>query len=122
MSELLRKLTEKDVMFTWDSCYYDVASCYYDVASETAIQYETSESSLGATLLQDGQPVAFASRSLSSGERQYAQIEKECLAIVFAFSRFNQCLHGRELATVKTDHKPLVPIFQKSIHSTPKRL
>ena len=62
---------------------------YYDVASETAIQYDTSESGLGATLLQDGQPVTFASRSLSSVERQYAQIEKECLAIVFACSRFN---------------------------------
>ena len=60
--------------------------------------------------------------SLSSVERQYAQIEKECLAIVLACSRFNQCLHGRELATVETGHKPLMPIFQKSIHSTPKRL
>ena len=77
---------------------------------------------MGATLLQEGQPVAFASRPLSTVERQYAQIEKECLAIVFACSRFNQYLHGRELTTVETDHKTLVPIFQKSIHSAPKRL
>ena len=108
VSEPLRKLTEKDVMFTWDSSQEEAFQAiksmissafllkYYDVASETAIQYDTSESGLGATLLQDGQPVAFASRSLSSGERQYAQIEKECLAIVFAFSRFNQCLHMEE--------------------------
>ena len=95
---------------------------YYDVASETAIQYDTSESGLRVTLLQDGQPVAFASRSLSSVERRDAQIEKQCLAIVFARSRFNQCLHGRELATLETDHKPLVPIFQKSIYSAPERL
>ena len=95
---------------------------YYDVASETTILCDASESGLGATLLQEGQPVAFASRSLSTVERQYAQIEKECLAIVFACSRFNQYLHGRELTTVETDHKPLVPIFQKSIHSAPKRL
>ncbi|PFX31704.1 Retrovirus-related Pol polyprotein [Stylophora pistillata] len=95
---------------------------YYDVASETTIQCDASESGLGATLLQNGQPVAFASRSLSAVERRYAQIEKECLAIVFACSRFNQYLHGRELTTVETDHKPLVPIFQKSLHSAPKRL
>ena len=63
---------------------------YYDVASETTIQCDASESGLGATLLQNGQPVAFASRSLSTAERNYAQIEKECLAIVFACSRFNQ--------------------------------
>ena len=134
VSEPLRKLTEKDVMFIWDSSQEEAFQAiksticaafllkYYDVASETAIQYDTSESGLGATLLQDGQPAAFASQSLSSVERQYAQIEKECLAVVFACSRFNQCLHGRDLATVETGHKPLVPIFQKSIHSTPKRL
>ena len=40
----------------------------------------------------------------------------------FSCSLFNQYLHGRELTTVETDHKPLVPIFQKSIHSAPKRL
>ena len=60
---------------------------YYDVASETTIQCDASESGLGATLLQNGQSVAFASRSLSTAERKYAQIEKECLAIVFACSR-----------------------------------
>ena len=38
---------------------------------------------LGATLLQEGELVAFASRSLNTDERQYAQIDKECLAIVF---------------------------------------
>ena len=68
-------------MFTWDSSQEEAFQAiksmissafllkYYDMASETAIQYDTSESGLGATLLQDGQPVTFASRSLSSVER-----------------------------------------------------
>ena len=36
------------------------------------------------------------------------------MAILFAFERFNQYLHGRDTITVSTDHKPLVPIFTKS--------
>ena len=134
VSEPLRKLTEKNALFMWESQQEEafqtiksmisstsVLKCY-DVASEITIQCDASESGLGATHLQNGQPVAFASRSLSAVEHRYAQIEKECLAIVFACSHFNQYLHGRESTTVETDHKPLVPIFQKSLHSAPKRL
>ena len=58
--------------------------CYHDV----------NLPGLGAALPQDGQPVAFASRTLTSTERGYAQIEKECLAIVFVCERFNQYLFG----------------------------
>ena len=39
---------------------------------------------LGAYLMQDGHPVEYSSRSLTPKEAQYAQIEKELLAIVFA--------------------------------------
>ena len=61
-------------------------------------------------------------RSLSRTERQYAQIEKECLAIVFSCERFIQCLAGRKKITVKSDHKLLQSIFQKTIHAAPCRL
>lgn len=57
---------------------------YYDKTAEVTIQSDASEKGLGATLLQHGQPVAFAPRTLSQVEQRYAQIEKECLAIVFA--------------------------------------
>ena len=50
--------------------------------------------------------MAFISCSLTKAEQNYAQIEKECLAIVFACERFNQCIHGRDQAVFKliTDH------------------
>ena len=114
-------------MFTWqtdqDAAFKAVKQLvatapvlrYYDVTEEVTVQCDASQKGLGATLLQQGQPVAFASRSLSKIEQQYAQIEKECLAIVFACERFNQYLHGRDHVTVDTDHKPLVPIFTKPI-------
>lgn len=95
---------------------------YYDMNLPVTIQCDSSETGLGAALLQDGQPVAFASRTLTSTERDYAQIEKECLGIVFACERFNQYLFGRNSVGVQSDHKPLETIFAKPLTAAPKRL
>ena len=134
MCEPLRKLTEKDVEFMWESqqdnafkvIKNSISSApilkYYDVTEPVTVQCDASKSGLGATLLQNGQPITFASRSLTHAEQNYAQIEKECLAILFACCRFDQYLHGRDKVTVQSDHKPLVPIFLKPLHQAPKRL
>ena len=86
------------------------------------IQCDSSETGLGAALLQEGQPMAFASRTLTPTERGYAQIEKECLATVFACDRFSQYIFGRESVSVQSDHRPLETIFSKSLTAVPKRL
>ena len=130
----LRLLTEKDTIFTWQTNQNKALNTvkqlvttapvlrYYDVTEEVTVQSDASQKGLGAALLQKGQPVTFASRSLSTTEQQYAQVEKECLAIVFACERFNQYLQARACITVDTDHKPLVSIFTKPIYNAPKRL
>ncbi|UYV74954.1 K02A2.6-like, partial [Cordylochernes scorpioides] len=86
------------------------------------IQCDASKHGLGATLLQESQPIIFASRSLSKTEQNYAQIEKECIAIVFACERFHQYILGKCQVIVQTDHKPLLSIFKKSILKAPQRL
>lgn len=57
-------------------------------------------------------PLAFASRSLTSSEVQYSQIQKEAAAIIFGVKRFHQYLYGcKEPFILRTDHRPLVSIF-----------
>lgn len=94
---------------------------YYDQEDELTLQCDASETGLGTALTQRGKPVAFGSRALTPTERGYAQIEKECLAIVFGRERFHQYTCGRKL-TFQSDHKPLKNIHRKPLHSAPKRL
>ena len=94
---------------------------FFDPKEEVEIQCDASDRGLGACLMQRGQPVAYASRSMTTTEVNYAQIEKEMLAILFAVERFEQCVYGRPVK-IETDHKPLKRIFRKSLLSAPKRL
>lgn len=49
---------------------------------------------------------------------QYAQIEKELLAVVFACTKFEDYVYGKA-TVVKTDRQPLVTIMKKPIHVAP---
>ena len=71
--------------------------------------------------MQNGQPIAFASRTLTDPETRYAQIEKEMLAVVFSLQKFDQYVYGRAV-TIQSDHKPLAAIARKPLRNAPKRL
>ena len=72
--------------------------------------------------MQKGQPVCYASRALTDVETRYAQIEKELLAIVWSCHKFDQCIYGRDMVHVESDHGPPQAVFKKPIQQSPKRL
>ena len=59
-------------------------------------------------------PIGFASRTLSTAEKSYSQIEKEGLACVFGVKHFHSYLFGHPFELV-TDHKPLLPLFNEHL-------
>ncbi|XP_072140706.1 uncharacterized protein [Dermacentor andersoni] len=61
--------------------------------------------------LQSGEkPVAFASRRLTSAEKNYSQLDKEALAVVFGVLKFHQFVWEKSFE-IFTDHKPLLGLF-----------
>ena len=77
-------------------------------------------------MLKDGfptnlRPVAYASKSLSEAEQNYANIECELLGTVFAIETFKHFTYGR-LTNIITDHKPLTSLFSKCLANTSPRV
>jgi len=95
---------------------------YYDIKKPVTLQCDASHNGLGCVLLQDGKPVEYTSRAMTETEKQYAQIEKEQLAIVHGFEKFHSYLYGRSDVVVVSDHKPLLAIHKKALATAPKRL
>ena len=90
---------------------------HYSVDKPIRLYCDASPKGVGACLMNtiDGQerPVAYASRTLTPAECNYAQIEREALAIVFVVRKFHQYLYRRQFALV-TDHRPLCKLLNSN--------
>lgn len=123
----LHHLLKKGEQWTWtDECESSFEASkqmitkgkllvFYDMKKPLRLACDSSAYGVGAVvshLMEDGseRPIAFASRTLSSSERNYAQVEKEALSLIFGVKKFHKYLYGRTF-TLITDHKPLVTIF-----------
>ena len=134
MSTPLRILLEKNTEWHWDTQQAQAFGhlkdmvtshptlSYFDPTKPTKISADASSHGMGAVLLQDDHPIAYASRSLTPAQKNYAQIEKEMLAIVFGCNKFHDHIYGLPTVSIETDHKPLESILRKPIHAAPARL
>ena len=123
IAEPLTRLTKTNVTFVWD----EQAQTAFDklklfLTSKPILAFanfskrfllfcDASNSGIGAILsqVQNGKEavIYYVSRHLNHAERNYAKIEKEALAIVFAAKQFHHYIYGHEVVIV-TDHAPLV--------------
>lgn len=129
----LRELLHKNTAWSWMKPQQDAFEAlkedishppvlkFFDPEQPVVLSVDASKAGLGAVCLQHNLPVAFASRALTDAETRYAQIEKELLAAVFACRKFHDFAYGRAV-TIETDHKPLISIVNKPLHSAPSRL
>ncbi|XP_064462484.1 uncharacterized protein LOC135373169 [Ornithodoros turicata] len=126
LSAPLNKLLRKNKPWCWSEECIDAfdglkqrltavdALTHFDPKRPIYLAADASSERLGAVIYHniDGKekPIAHASKTLSVAEKNYAQIEKEALAIIFGLKKFHQYLWGRKF-TLFTDHTPLTTIF-----------
>lgn len=130
LSELCRPLNllrRKDADFIWDREHEEAFGkikeamkssrllTHFNNTLPVFLATDASNYGLGAVVyhkLSDGSEkvIEYASRTMTTTEVKYSQIEKEALAIVWGMERFQAYLYGRKF-TLRTDHRPLLKIL-----------
>ena len=122
----LNHLLKKDVKWNWtDECEKafeklksaltsNLALTHYNPNKQIYVTSDASNFGLGAVILHKEEsklkPIQHVSRTLLPAEMIYLQIEKEGLALIFAFKKFHKYIHVKEFI-LQTDHRSLLTIF-----------
>ena len=126
----LWELLKKDADFTWNASYEsafeqvkqavisNTTLRYFNPSLPMTIQVDASQVGLGAALLQNNKPIAFASKALNDAECRYANIEREMLAVVFGAEWFCTYVYGWSFM-IESDHKLLESISRENLADMP---
>ena len=93
----------------------------FDRNKETILQTDVSKKGFGAVILQEEQPIYYPSRTLTSAEKNYQNLEREAQSAVWGMEKFHYFLYGRKFI-LQTDQKPLVSIFRKHMIDVSPRI
>ena len=139
LSQPLHELLHKNRAWCWDSVQQQALDsinkelifppvlALYNHNSETCVFADASSFGLGTVngpkqANQQWHPIVYQSRLMTPTEQQYAQIEKEALAVTWACEHFSHYLRGAKFC-IKTDHKPLEPLLStKLLDELPPRI
>ena len=94
---------------------------YYDCTKPLILQTDASKYGLSTALIQTNRPIVLASKTLTDVETRFANIERECLAVVFGLEKFHTYIYSRHII-IQNDHKPLEMIQRKPIQAALPRL
>ena len=94
---------------------------YFNPKASMILQTTASRKSLGAVLLQNSKPLMFASKAFIGSDRNYQNLEKECLTTIWGMEKFHYFLYGKEF-TLEMHQKPLVSIYKKHMVKIPPRI
>ena len=144
----LQELLKKENEFCWMSIHdeafkklksaivKDMTLKYFDANLPIYIETDASKEGIGVVLMQPNpnvqnmskttvpnnlRPVYYASKTLTTTESNYSNIEREMLGMVFSVLHFKHFTYGQQV-TVITDHKPLITLFKKNFAASSPRL
>ena len=130
LAEPLNNLRRKDTKFNFDQnctkAFKELKKilmstqilAHFDPKLPIILATDASDGGVGAVISHrysdnTERPIAYASMTLNKSERNYSQVEKEALAIIYGVKKFYNYLAGRKFEII-TDHKPLTTIFNPS--------
>ena len=99
---------------------------YFDEKKHTVIYCDASPVGLSSISLQKGENdnahvISYSSRSLTTTEQKYSQIERECLSLVYAWKKHHVYVFGRKFK-MYCDNKALVNLLKRPSSKLPLRI
>nr|XP_054759939.1 uncharacterized protein K02A2.6-like [Lytechinus pictus] len=129
----LHKLLQKEQKWEWSKAQpeayekckrmltSDALLVHYDNRRELKMSCDASSYGVGAVIshvMDNGEkkPIAFASRTLTKSERNYAQIEKEALGIIFGIKKFHQYLYDYNIEYLSSKENAVADALSRLPH------